>query len=310
MSIQVKTTKPLHPELVNVLNKIREKKAFDPKNFVQLRCGDFLKYLEKFNISTVVLSVSGGVDSATVLGLLKNSQDLANKLPSHPFNILNGGKIIPIAQPIHSTESIQSRAYEACYAFGLSNRIITINQSEIYDKLCAQINENISTPLTEFSKSMLKSYMRTPVAYVVASSNNGVVIGTGNLDEDGYLYYYCKFGDGAVDIGLIWDLHKSEVFKLAEYLGVPSSILNAPPSADLAPGQTDETEIGVTYDMVELIYNYIYHFTSEEKEIFIHSLCSEALDQFTKEKEMVDAIHIKGSHKADLNPKNIGKIII
>ena len=73
--------------------------------------------------------------------------------------------------------------------------------------------------MKQFSSSMLKSYLRTPVAYSVASNYSGVVIGTGNLDEDGYLYYYCKFGDGAVDIGLIWDLHKSEVFTVTVFAG-------------------------------------------------------------------------------------------
>ena len=303
--VPINTFNRLNPELQEVLNSIRDKKAFNPAEFIKVRCSEFLRYLDKFNISTVVLSVSGGVDSASVLGLLKNAQDMANSMDSHPFNIKNGGKIIPIAQPIHSTPSIQNRAYEVCEAFSLT--CITINQTEIYDKLCKEINSNMPSILTPFSSSMLKSYMRTPVAYAIASSNRGVVIGTGNLDEDGYLYYYCKFGDGAVDIGLIWDLHKSEVFKRAKHMGVPESILIAPPSADLAPGQTDETEIGVTYDMVELIYNYLYNFTQEEKDKFISSLSSEALEQFNKENAIVDAIHKRGSHKADLNPKNIGK---
>ncbi len=304
-SVPVNSYNKLHSDLQKVLDTIREKKAFNPEEFIKVRCSEFMRYLNKFNISTVVLSVSGGVDSASVLGLLKNAQDMANLVPTHPFNVKNGGKIIPIAQPIHSTPSIQNRAYKVCEAFNVP--CVTIDQTDIYDKLCKQINDNMSSGLTPFSASMLKSYMRTPVAYAIASSNKGVVIGTGNLDEDGYLYYYCKFGDGAVDIGLIWDLHKSEVFTLAKYMGVPESILIAPPSADLAPGQTDESEIGVTYDMVELIYNYLYNFSQEEKDKFISSLSSDALEQFNKEKVIVDAIHKRGSHKADLNPKNIGK---
>ena len=304
-SVPVNSYKSLHPELKEVLDSVRSKKSFNPEHFIKVRCTEFLRYLEKFNINTVVLSVSGGVDSASVLGLLKNSQDMANKITTHPFNVANGGKIIPVAQPIHSTASIQNRAYEVCEAFDL--KCVTVDQTEIYDKLCTEINQNLPNGLTPFSASMLKSYMRTPVAYAIASSNRGVVIGTGNLDEDGYLYYYCKFGDGAIDIGLIWDLHKSEVFTLAKHMGVPESILVAPPSADLAPGQTDESEIGVTYDMVELIYNYLYHFTKEQQEKFISSLSSEALEQFNKEKAIVDSIHKRGSHKADLNPKNMGK---
>lgn len=59
-------------------------------------------------------------------------------------------------------------------------------------------------------------------------------------DEDGYLCYFCKAGDGVVDVQLIADLHKSEVFKVSRFLGVPETILSAAPSADLWDGQSDE----------------------------------------------------------------------
>lgn len=62
------------------------------------------------------------------------------------------------------------------------------------------------------------------------------MLGTGNHDEDGYLGYFCKAGDGVVDVQLISDLHKSEVFKVGAELGVPESILRSPPSADLWDG--------------------------------------------------------------------------
>lgn len=74
-----------------------------------------------------------------------------------------------------------------------------------------------------------------------------MVVGTGNLgeacgflinlaDEDGYLLYFCKAGDGVSDIQLIADLHKSEVFKVAKEIKVPRSVLEAAPSADLWEG--------------------------------------------------------------------------
>jgi NAD+ synthase (glutamine-hydrolysing) len=160
--------------------------------------------------------------------------------------------------------------------------------------------------LKGFSKSMFKSYQRTPVAYLLASHHGGVVVGTGNLDEDGYLYYYCKFGDGAVDVGLIWDIHKSEVFQLAAYLGVPESILVAPPSADLAPGQTDEAEIGATYNMVELVYIFVFHYDEKRKALFLSCLSAGARTQFDAEFKNIQVIHERGQHKADLNPKNMG----
>lgn len=294
-------------ELKTELEIIRTKRAFQPEQFVSSRIDEFLRYLEKFNIGTTVLSVSGGVDSACVLGLLKKAQEKANTIQSHPFNISNGGRIIALAQPIYSTPTIQSRAYELCEAFNIELK--TFCQDEIHSKIIEIFEQEFGEPMKQFSSSMLKSYLRTPVAYSVASNYSGVVIGTGNLDEDGYLYYYCKFGDGAVDIGLIWDLHKSEVFTLSEYLGVPKSILDAKPSADLYPNQTDEDEIGVSYDMIELIYNYITKFSNQEQEEFKSRISYQAWEFFNTQMSIVETIHKKGLHKADLNPKNIGSYV-
>lgn len=68
--------------------------------------------------------------------------------------------------------------------------------------------------------------MRAPAVYYVAQllsqeGNAAVVMGTGNKDEDYYLGYFCKAGDGVVDVSLISDLHKSEVFQVAKFLHVP-----------------------------------------------------------------------------------------
>ena len=72
------------------------------------------------------------------------------------------------------------------------------------------------------------------------------------MDEDGYLYYFSKAGDGISDIQLIHDLHKSEVYTVARSLDLCDELVNAIPSADLWDGQTDEDEIGFSYDAVEL----------------------------------------------------------
>ncbi len=63
-SVPSNTYNRLHPELQKVLDSIRDKKAFNPEDFIKVRCSEFLRYLKKFNINTVVLSVSGGVDSS------------------------------------------------------------------------------------------------------------------------------------------------------------------------------------------------------------------------------------------------------
>ena len=302
-AIALKKVQPLHPKLLDKLRQIRRQKAFDPQIWVFQRTSELLRYMRDNNLKALVVSISGGVDSSSVLGLLKRTQDLAATDPTHPFNPDNGGKIIAIAQPICSTPSIQNRAYEAADAFGIT--VVTVDQTAVHNQLVGIVEDQVGE-LNSFSKAMFKSYQRTPIAYLLASHYSGVVVGTGNLDEDGYLYYYCKFGDGAVDVGLIWDLHKSEVFQLAAYLGVPQSILDAPPSADLCPGQTDESEIGATYDMVELVYVFLHQYTVAEQANFVDSLCPDSREQFERELDVIRAIHNKGLHKADLNPKNMG----
>ncbi len=328
--MEKKATKQLCGTLQRELDIIRAKRNFIPEEWIEKRSRQFLEYFQKCNLKTAVISVSGGVDSSCIIAILKYSQHMATTLEeysSHPFNINNGGKIVAIAQPIHSTPEIQNRAYELveslfgitlnedkCYEPKLPEDIqgiyfFSIDQTFEYELKLAQFKRKLGRKLKPWASSMVKSYMRTVTAYKFALDFGGVVIGTGNLDEDGYLFYFCKFGDGAVDIGLIWDLHKSEVFKLARYLKVPESILIAPPSADLAPGQTDENEIGATYDMIELVYNYIELWIEEQRRAFLERIKvdPEALEQFFEEKKLIEAIHNRGLHKADINPKNMGK---
>ena len=292
-----------HPELLAELEKIRSAKSFDPAEYTSRKCASLLDYLKKHNLGCCVLSISGGIDSSCVLGLLVRAQEMAEADPSHPFRKANGGRIIAVSQPIESTPEIYQRAFEVAKSFNIDP--ICVDQTSEWRSLTAKVESEMKSELQGFSKSMFKSYMRTPVAFLLASSYRGVVIGTGNLDEDGYLYYYCKFGDGAVDVGLIHDIHKSEVFKVGAYIGVPQSVLSAPPSADLAPNQTDEAEIGATYDMVELVYNYIVNYSAEQKKDFLDSLSPEARQQFDSESSIIQSIHERGRHKADLNPKNI-----
>lgn len=161
-------------------------------------------------------------------------------------------KVYGIAQPIKSTEKIWKRALELeqVYAGGgggqihmdRSVHIVTVDQSDIHTLIQERTEQAMGIKSGDFSSGQLKSYMRTPVGFFSAQllSQSGypcIVLGTGNYDEDGYLYYFCKAGDGVADVQLIADLHKSEVFKVGKELNVPSSILGAPPSADLWAGK-------------------------------------------------------------------------
>jgi len=116
------------------------------------------------------------------------------------------------------------------------------------------------------------------------------------LDEDGYLCYFCKAGDGVVDVQLIADLHKSEVFTVGKYLEVPEDILVAPPSADLWDGQTDEEELGISYDFIELFTEYL-SLNNEEKATFKDSCSDEAWKEFEANAVIARTTHKRNAHK-------------
>ncbi|KAH7821635.1 putative NAD+ synthase [Monocercomonoides exilis] len=284
---------PLHEDLKKALQIIREKRNFKPEEWIEAKCKMFNEYMKKAGLKGCVINMSGGVDSSCTAALCIH----AMKMEGSPIK-----KVIGIAQPIHSTASIQQRAFDVAKAIGLE--MITVDQTKIYDDLAPLVESPLSLHANEFALGQLRSYMRTPVAFFVAqilSSSGGcpsIVLGTGNKDEDGYLYYFCKAGDGISDVQLIADLHKSEVFSVSAVLGLPEVVLKSPPSADLWEGQTDEDEIGCSYDFVEL-YTELLAYPAEEREKIFAAFSEEAKEQYKKLGELIEGIHRRNSHKAE-----------
>jgi NAD+ synthase (glutamine-hydrolysing) len=269
------------------LQAYREKKAFQPTLWIENKCKAFNAYLGEHGLSGAVLSVSGGIDSAVTLALLKTTMTMPNS---------NLKRITVLNQPIYSSNWALDRSVELCNTFQVDLKVI--DQTHIHE----QLTNMFAAEGNEFSKGQLRSYLRTPANYYAAQllSQEGfpaLVVGTGNKDEDGYLAYFCKYGDGAVDIQLISDLHKSEVFVVGRELGVPNSILEASPSADLWDGHTDEEEMGVPYDFVEFLTGYYFALTKLEKLNFKFSLTPESQTEFEIFKGRCQAIHQKNAHK-------------
>lgn len=283
-------------------------RGFNPKEWINKKCTLFNEYMKNCGLKAAVyvwlimfvirVSISGGVDSACVTALVK----YAMQMPDSPIK-----KILAVAQPISSSQWAFDRAKECCDALGVE--MVTIDQTKIYNDLLTLVDDAVKIKGNTFNTGQLRSYMRTPVAYYVAQllsqENPCIVMGTGNRDEDGYLGYFCKAGDGVVDIQLIADLHKSEVFKVSKELKVPDSIVNAPPSADLWDGQTDENEMGITYDFVELYTGYYLNLSEDEKSEFIKNLSKEALVEFQDSENKAVSIHKRNAHKLSPGPKII-----
>jgi len=281
---------PLLPELVQKLQEARKIRNFKPKEWIEQKADMFNEYMRKAGLKACLVSISGGIDSSVTLGLMKHAQ----KKKDSPIQ-----RVIGIAQPIKSTEKIWKRALLLEKTFEVD--VITVDQSSIHTQLQKLCDDAAKVTGNDFSSGQLKSYMRTPVNFYVAQliSQQGmpcVVLGTGNYDEDGYLYYFCKAGDGVADIQLINDLHKSEVFAVGRELGVPESILVAPPSADLWNDQTDEGELGFTYDFVELLTEFL-RWSEADQTKFVNSLGGDAKKQWEDLRVKAETIHRRNRHK-------------
>ena len=210
-----------------------------------------MDYANSNNISTLVVGVSGGIDSAVTSTLCAKT----------------GLKTLVINMPIHQNDS----------EYNLSNQHMMwlrsnwdnveshiINLSKTFDVLK---NELSKKEVSDIAMVNTRARIRMATLYSLAGSNNGIVVGTGNKVEDFGVGFFTKYGDGGVDISPIADMYKSEVYLLADSLGIIQEIQEAAPTDGLwADGRTDEDQIGATYDELEWAMNEIDN-PSAEKEL-------------------------------------------
>lgn len=286
-----KASAGLHPDLVKCLERYRRDRGFDAKTWIDRKTDLFNDYMRKSGLSACVTSVSGGVDSAVTVALCM----YAKNKPNSPIK-----RVVGLCQPIHSSDWALERGVENIKACGAE--LVTVDQTKLHGDLSRIVEQATGIEGQGFARGQLRSYMRTPTAYYTAqlisqAGNPCLVMGTGNMDEDGYLAYFCKAGDGVVDVQLISDLHKSEVFKVGAELGVPQATLIAPPSADLWDGQTDEDELGFTYDFIELFTGFYLPLDVKNKETFRQILDDDARKQFDDWGARAEAVHLRNRHK-------------
>jgi NAD+ synthase len=182
----------------------------------------------------VVFGLSGGIDSAVVGVLCKRA------FPAHCLGVI---------MPCHSSHRDIEDARAVAEEFQIPIRTITLD--DVCQSLLRVLRVGDLAPSTEqLAEANLKPRLRMLALYYLANRLGYLVVGTGNRSER-CVGYFTKYGDGGVDILPIGNLVKSQVRELAKHLGVPADVIEKPPSAGRWEGQTDEDEMGVTYEELD-----------------------------------------------------------
>lgn len=191
------------------------------------------QYLSDSHAKGYVLGVSGGIDSALVAALTVKS--------------CGSDKLLALLMPIDSNPNDVADGVLLCQKFEINYQIIDL--SDAYHSLIAKY-EISNDEAGKLALNNTKVRLRMVTLYAYAQSRNALVLGTDNADEI-HVGYFTKYGDGAADLVPIAELTKGEVFQASKLLGVPESILNRVPTAGLFTGQTDESELGVSYEELD-----------------------------------------------------------
>ncbi len=181
----------------------------------------------------VVIGLSGGIDSATTAKLCKNA--------------IGAEKVLNLFLPSESTPKRDlADARSFCEKEGMELRVVDIQPA--IDAFVSMLPEGRREELS----GNIAARCRMIVLFHHAKMMKRIVMGTSNKSEL-LVGYFTKFGDGGADFCPIGDLYKTEVRLLAKKIGIPKKIIEKVPSAGLWPGQTDEGELGITYDELDKV---------------------------------------------------------
>ncbi|MBN1288979.1 MAG: NAD(+) synthase [Actinobacteria bacterium] len=178
----------------------------------------------------LVFGLSGGIDSAVCGALCREAA---------------GEKALGVIMPCHSIPGDMEDALLVAGAFGIE--VITVDLTGVFNEFVTVLPEAGMD-----AKANLKPRLRMSTLYYLARDLGYLVAGTGNKSELN-AGYFTKHGDGAADILPLGGLYKTEVIAMAQELGVPQAVIEKPPSAGLREGQTDESDLGVTYRELDYV---------------------------------------------------------
>ena len=214
----------------------------------------------KQSMQYAVIGVSGGIDSAVSLSLL------ARSLPKQ--------NIFPVLLPYGRQNMDDAKTICVWNSISQEN-LIELNIKKVVDTICSQRNIPSSDKVR---RGNVMARVRMIFVYDLAKAKNALVCGTENKSEH-YLGYFTRFGDAASDIEPLISLYKTQVRDLALELGIPQQILTKHPSAGLWSEQTDEDELGFTYEQADQVLTELIDKKKKVDSIVIEKISPETIQR-------------------------------
>ncbi len=215
----------------------------DAKFEIKRRVEWIKKLLETTGAKGIIYGNSGGKDCTLVGALCSLATD----------------NIVGVIMPCKSTQNYGSDRDDALRSgkhFNIKQIEIDLSKTKdsMVDVLAPYLENSVSKKAGEMASININPRLRMTTLYALGQSMGYLVAGTGNACES-VMGYFTKYGDGGVDFNPIADLRVCEIYDLLRELGAPSTIIEKAPSAGLYLGQTDEMEMGITYNEIDAYLN-------------------------------------------------------
>lgn len=264
---------------------------------IKTECTAFIRdVVDDANANGVVVAISGGIDSATAATLaveaLGKDAVYGLVLPteaSSGTNMADAKRVVwdlGIDYRSLDLKPLLDQFIEMMSAkYALTKSRADHGSTRVFEPTAPSEKSSLTT-----ARGNATARLRMTAAYYEANTTNRLVLGTGNRTEL-LLGYFTKYGDGGVDLLPLGDLYKTKVRELASYLGVPERIIEKPPTAGLWAEQTDESELGASYETIDAILQLLV----EEERTVAETV--EALDLDTDLVEKFARMYEETAHK-------------